>query len=108
MGHMRRGFTMVWLLLTIAIFAILAAIVIVAVSPLRQFTKAEDARRQYHARQIENAAEQFLSTHHRLPGDDIIPEGQQNAFPICRAGFVEPNGCISMDELIERQEDFLP
>lgn len=58
---LRRGFTLIELLVVIGIIGILAAIVLVAVNPGRQFAQARDRQRQSDLLQITNAIYQFAS-----------------------------------------------
>lgn len=54
------GFTLIELLIVIAILGILAAGVLVAITPSQQFAKVRDARRKSDARQINDALERYL------------------------------------------------
>jgi len=58
-----RGFTLIELLVVIGIIGILAAIVLVAVNPGRNFAQTNNARRQGDLIQISNAVFQFASEH---------------------------------------------
>lgn len=55
---MKKGFTLIEILLAVGIFAILTATVIVAVNPARQFGKAKDAQRWSDVNTILNAVTQ--------------------------------------------------
>lgn len=55
-----RGFTLVELLLVIAIIAILAAIVIIAINPARQLAQANNAQRRVNVNTILNAVNQYM------------------------------------------------
>lgn len=59
----KRGFTLVEILLVIAIIAILAGIVLVAINPTRQIKQANDAQRQSDVNQILKAINSYASDH---------------------------------------------
>jgi len=59
-GHnVRKGFTLIELLVVIGIIGILAAVVLVAVNPGRQFASARDAQRRADLYSISNAVYQY-------------------------------------------------
>jgi type IV pilus assembly protein PilA len=57
----RRGFTLIEILIVIGIIAILAAIVIVAINPARQFALSRDAQRNANLNAIVNAIGQRMA-----------------------------------------------
>ena len=56
----QAGFTLIEILIVIGIIAILAAIVLVAVNPSKQFEKANNAQRQSNVNAILNAVGQYM------------------------------------------------
>lgn len=58
---LRKGFTLIELLVVIGIIGILAAVVIVAVNPARQFASARDTQRRADLYSITNAVYQYAT-----------------------------------------------
>lgn len=73
--RLSKGFTLIELLVVIGVIGILAAIVLVAVNPGRQFALARDTQRRSDLYSITNAIYQFAAEHDgNLPdtdGDDV-------------------------------------
>ena len=70
-NNMKKGFTLIELLVVIGIIGILAAIVLVAVNPGRQFAQARNSQRQSDLLEITNAIYQFAAEHDgNLPDTD--------------------------------------
>lgn len=68
-----KGFTLIELLVVIGIIGILAAVVLVAVNPGRQFAQARDTQRRSDLLQITNAIYQFAAEHDgNLPDTDGV------------------------------------
>lgn len=61
--HARRGFTLIEILIVIGIIAILAAVVLVAINPSRQFKLARDSQRVSNVNSILNAIDQDMAEH---------------------------------------------
>lgn len=69
--RLSRGFTLIELLVVIGVIGILAAIVLVAVNPQRQFAQARDTQRRSDLYALTNAIYQFAAEHDgNLPDTD--------------------------------------
>jgi prepilin-type N-terminal cleavage/methylation domain-containing protein len=76
-----EGFTLIELLVVIGIIGILAAIVLVAVNPGRQFAQARNAQRKSDLLEVTNALYQFASEHNgNLP--DLDSDDTASDFPV--------------------------
>ena len=70
----KSAFTLIELLLVIGIIAVLAAIVILAVNPMRQLAQARNAARQSDSKEVMNAIQQYVIHNGSTPpGVDTSP-----------------------------------
>ena len=96
-----KGFTLIEVLLVIAILAILAAVVIVAINPGKQLSEAQNAQRRSDVRAILDAVHQYaIDNQGTYPAD--IPSGadcSNEGVVICKSA-VSCDGGINLDNLI--------
>lgn len=64
---MRKGFTLVELLIVIALLGVIATIVIAAINPIEQANRASDAGKKADASQLVSAIERYYTTHGQFP-----------------------------------------
>jgi prepilin-type N-terminal cleavage/methylation domain-containing protein len=90
-----KGFTLIELLVVIGIIGILAAIVLIAVNPGRQFAQARDTQRKSDLLSITNAVYQFAAEHN---GDLPDTDGNDAAsnFPIAATCIGTGAGCFNL------------
>jgi len=94
----QKGFTLIELLVVIGVIAILAAIVLVAVNPGRQFAQARDTQRRSDLYSITNAIYQYAAEHEGvLPdtdGDDATSDFPTT--PTCIGSDTAGAGCFDL------------
>jgi prepilin-type N-terminal cleavage/methylation domain-containing protein len=92
----RKGFTLLEMLLVVALIAILASIVILAINPGKQLAEARNAQRQSDVNTILTAIYQYSIDHDGdLPGN--IPVG--SAEIICKEGVPVCGTLIDLSDL---------
>lgn len=86
--HYRGAFTLIELLLVIAVLTILFAATLVAINPAAQFRKANDATRLAHTREIQKSINQYVIENNAVPPSSVngtpMPSGAPG-FEIAKA-----------------------
>jgi prepilin-type N-terminal cleavage/methylation domain-containing protein len=99
---MRRGFTLVEMLIVLGIFGMLTTVTIVSINPSKHLCEAKNAKRLITARELTNALNEYAISTFSQPSDEI-PLGEVQAKQICRRGVNAPT-CINVDVIVP---DFL-
>ncbi|MEW5908091.1 MAG: prepilin-type N-terminal cleavage/methylation domain-containing protein [Patescibacteria group bacterium] len=92
---MKKGFTLIEILVVIAIIAILAAVAIVAINPARQFAQANNAQRWSNVNTILNAIYQYA-----IDNNGALPSTiTGTTTEICATGAASCTGLIDLSVL---------
>lgn len=80
---MKRGFTLVELLVVIAVIAVLAAITIVAVNPAKKLAQARDAARKSSIQQVVTSLATYYTQNSSYPAaaEDLVTNGELKNLP---------------------------
>jgi type IV pilus assembly protein PilA len=100
-NNLKKGFTLIEVLVVIGIIAILASIVVVAINPARQFAQANNAQRWSNVNAVLNAVHQYS-----VDNRGSIPSGITNgsSTQICKSGIASTTctsvGLVYLDMLV--------
>ncbi len=94
------GFTLIEVLLVIAILAVLSSVVIFTINPQRQLTEAFNAQRKSDIYTIMNALHQYALDNENMFPDTVTVE----QFEICRTGATECTGKYDLSVLTDDQK----
>jgi type IV pilus assembly protein PilA len=101
-SRLNRGFTLLEILLVVAIIAVLAGIVIVAINPSKQIASAHNVQRKADVKTLYDAVNQFYIDRGYYPASTTISTTPQN---VCNTGDlsggeVSCGGSLDLSELV--------
>lgn len=91
--NLQQGFTLIELLVVIGIIAVLAAIVLIAINPARQFAQARNAERNSEVNAILNAIGQYVA---ETKGGTIATDGDTATDQVIGSGNGQANICATL------------
>ena len=102
-----KGFSLIELLLVVAIIGILSTTLIVAINPRRQFAKARDTERETDLVGILSTVQQYAAEHSgELPDTD--GDSETNNFPATSTCIGTGLGCFDLAAAGEVGEELVP
>ncbi len=100
MGKLNKGFTLLEILLVVALIAILAGIVIMAINPGKQLADTRNAQRRVDVNTILNAVYQYtVDTNGVIPASITV-----TATEICKTGATDCTGLIDLSALTTNEK----
>jgi prepilin-type N-terminal cleavage/methylation domain-containing protein len=97
-----RGFTLVEMLIVIAVIGVLAVAVLSAINPIEQMRKARDTRRRSNAAELLNALERYYATTESYPSDFTSAHAVANTCAAATGGGAVGSG--AMGDLVANDE----
>lgn len=106
---MKKGFTLVEMLIVIAVIGVLAVAVLSAINPIEQMRKARDTRRKSNAAELMNAVERYYATNEENPPAlalSGVAGSDDNCAAALSAGNISPTDLIDLVEANELKSNF--
>ncbi|MSR87375.1 type II secretion system protein [Candidatus Peribacteria bacterium] len=96
----RDAFTLIEILIVMAIVGILGSVTIMAVNPKKQFCEAQNAKRKSYVYEIKNGLFQYLIHEGEMLKEYETPdEGASEPKPVCAPG-VNDSSCVDLSGLV--------
>jgi prepilin-type N-terminal cleavage/methylation domain-containing protein len=96
---MKKGFTLLEILLVIAAIGILAAIVIIAINPNRQLAQVRDAQRSSDSRSLLQALEQYLIDNNQYP-PEVLSQSVNTIVEVCTQNASDCTGYLDLESAL--------
>jgi prepilin-type N-terminal cleavage/methylation domain-containing protein len=101
-----KGFTLIEMLIVIAVIGVLAIAVLSAINPVEQMRKARDTRRRSNAAELLNALERYYATHEEYPSDYSAAAGDPNDCTTAIASRIASSALVTLVNDNEVKSEF--
>jgi prepilin-type N-terminal cleavage/methylation domain-containing protein len=96
-----KGFTLIEVILMLAIISVLAGIVVVAINPGKQLAQGRNAERTSELHSLHNAMVQFYTDHRYWPASTTLSSGLTD---ICATGYEQVGGETDCEDYLDLRE----
>ncbi len=95
--NLKKGFTLLELLLVITVIAMLAGIILIALNPAQRINDAQNARYLAKANDLEKAIQAYTVANNGSLPTNLANLNTYGLYDICKTG--QSSGCINLDQL---------